>query len=65
MILYIKLKFNNYNNIYQLSCYFKRYKLHLAGAVLFVLLEGFGKTHINKEVPNSLIKEAFDYYDTF
>ena len=36
-----------------------------AGIVLFVLLEDFGVTQINKEVPNSLIKEAFDFYNKF
>ena len=36
-----------------------------AGTVLFVLLEDFGVTQINKEVPNSLIEEAFDFYNKF
>ena len=33
-----------------------------AGCVLFVLLEDFGVTKINKKVPNYLIEEAFDFY---
>ena len=55
----------NKQDIESIIALLKHDKKNKAGAVLFVLLEGFGKTHINKEVPNSLIKEAFDYYDTF
>ena len=55
----------NKQDIESIITLLKHDKKNKAGAVLFVLLETFGKTHINKEVPNSLIKEAFDYYDTF
>ena len=55
----------NKQDIVSIITLLKHDKKNKAGAVLFVLLEDFGKTHINKEVPNSLIKEAFDYYDTF
>ena len=43
----------------------KHDKKNKAGTVLFVLLEDFGKTHINKEVSNSLIQKAFNYYMKF
>ena len=33
------------------------------GAVLFVLLEDYGVVHLDKKVPNSLIEEAFEFYD--
>ncbi|MDB4302756.1 3-dehydroquinate synthase [bacterium] len=55
----------NKQDIESIIALLKHDKKNKAGAVLFVLLEDFGKTHINKEVPNSLIEEAFDYYDTF
>ena len=55
----------NKQDIESIITLLKHDKKNKAGAVLFVLLEDFGKTHINKEVPNSLIEEAFDYYDTF
>lgn len=55
----------NKQDIESIIALLKHDKKNKAGAVLFVLLEDFGKTHINKEVSNSLIKEAFDYYDTF
>ncbi|MDC1200075.1 3-dehydroquinate synthase [bacterium] len=55
----------NKQDIKSIITLLKHDKKNKAGAVLFVLLEDFGKTHINKEVSNSLIKEAFDYYKEF
>ena len=55
----------NKQDIESIITLLKHDKKNKAGAVLFVLLEDFGKTHINKEVSKSIIKEAFDYYDTF
>ena len=55
----------NKQDIESIIALLKHDKKNKAGAVLFVLLEAFGKTHINKEVSKSIIKEAFDYYDTF
>jgi 3-dehydroquinate synthase len=55
----------NKQDIESIIALLKHDKKNKAGAVLFVLLEDFGKSHINKEVSNSLIEEAFDYYDTF
>jgi hypothetical protein len=49
MMIYIKLKFNNNNKIYQLSCYFKRYKLHFYGvtATLFSEKIAFNRSTIS------------------
>ena len=55
----------NKQDIESIIALLKHDKKNKAGAVLFVLLEDFGKTHINKEVPNSLIEEAFDFYKEF
>ena len=55
----------NKQDIESIIALLKHDKKNKAGAVLFILLEGFGKTHINKEVPNSLIEEAFDFYKEF
>jgi 3-dehydroquinate synthase len=55
----------NKQDIESIIALLKHDKKNKAGAVLFVLLEDFGETHINKEVSNSLIKEAFDYYKEF
>jgi len=33
--------------------------------VLFVLLKDIGQHKINCEVPNNLIKEAFEYYKNY
>ena len=55
----------NKQDIESIITLLKHDKKNKAGAVLFVLLETFGKTHINKEVSNTLIKEAFGFYKEF
>ena len=55
----------NKQDIESIITLLKHDKKNKAGAVLFVLLETFGKTHINKEVSNTLVNEAFDFYKEF
>jgi 3-dehydroquinate synthase len=62
MLTSFKKQIFNKQDIESIITLLKHDKKNKAGAILFVLLEDFGKTHINKEVSNSLIKEAFDYY---
>ena len=65
MLTSFKKQIFNKQDIESIIALLKHDKKNKAGAILFVLLEDFGKTHINKEVSNSLIKEAFDYYKEF
>jgi 3-dehydroquinate synthase len=65
MVTNFKKQAFNKKEIKSIIGFLKHDKKSKGGSVLFVLLEDFGKTHINKKVSNSLIKEAFNYYMKF
>lgn len=65
MVTNFKRQAFNKKEIKSIIGFLKHDKKSKGESVLFVLLEDFGKTHINKKVSNSLIKEAFNYYMKF
>lgn len=64
LVHFPKVKFNatDIDEIIKLLIYDKK---NTHGKVYFVLLSDFGKHKINIEVPNSLIYNAFEYYENF
>jgi len=62
--MYDRVSFTG-NDIEEIIELLKHDKKNDFGRINFVLLDGIGTSKINKQVPNELIYEAFEYYASF